>query len=152
MEHAALTPALPYRSHSISVIYRDDLEFHILYRFPLTLRQMAWIVNPFKFFLLMKRPWEGQVRPPPAVQLPKQYVCSGSVGLTQYTSVSTMTWSLCALCGWATRSWQSKGMLMLVKNCSRDMLVSRDRSQMALDESVSTNTCKILIGILFRNK
>jgi hypothetical protein len=41
-------------------------------------------------------------------------------------------------------------MLMSVKNCSRDVLVSRNSSQMALDESVSANACKILIGILFR--
>jgi len=33
---------------------------------------------------------------------------------------------------------------MSVKNCSRDVLVSRYSSQMALDEDVSTNVCKKL--------
>jgi len=31
---------------------------------------------------------------------------------------------------------------MSVKNCSRDVLVSRNSSQMALDEYVSTNACE----------
>jgi hypothetical protein len=59
-------------------------------------------------------------------------------------------------------NWQLKGMLMSVKNCSRDVLVSRNSSQMALDESVSTNACEngvlmyrnvfvIAIDIYFRN-
>jgi len=38
---------------------------------------------------------------------------------------------------------------MSVKNCSRDVLVSRNCSQMSLDESVSKNTCKKMIGDLF---
>jgi len=87
----------------------------------------------------MYNPSLGHLRPLPAVQLPKRYVCSGSVGLTRYTSVSTTTWSVCV---WATRNWQSKGMLMLLKNCSRDVLVSRNSSQIALDEYVSTNACE----------
>jgi hypothetical protein len=37
---------------------------------------------------------------------------------------------------------------MLVKNCSRDVLVSRNSSQMALDESVSTNACKNKVCVL----
>jgi len=86
------------------------------------------------------------LRPPPAVQLPKLYVCSGNVGLTRYTSVSTTTWSLCS---WATRNWQLKGMLMSVENCSRDVLVSRNSSQMALEESVSINVCNKLFVVLF---
>ena len=41
---------------------------------------------------------------------------------------------------------------MSVKNCSRDVLVSRNSSQMALDESVSTNACKKLFGgLIYRN-
>ena len=104
---------------------------------------------PCRLFLLLYRPCEGHVRPPPAVQLPKRCVCRGSLGLTRYTSVSTTTWSLC---GWATRNWQSKGMLMSAKNCSRDMLVSRNSSQMALDETVSTNACENLFsGLIYRN-
>jgi hypothetical protein len=31
---------------------------------------------------------------------------------------------------------------MSVKNCSRDVLVSRNSSQMALDEYISTNACE----------
>jgi len=111
--------------------------------------RVVWIVSPFKFFLLIYNPSLGQVRPPPAVQLPKQYVCRGSVGLTRYTSVSTTTWSLC---GWATRNWQSKGTLKSVKNCSRDVLVSRNSSQMALDEYVSTKACENILHFLCLSK
>jgi hypothetical protein len=35
---------------------------------------------------------------------------------------------------------------MSVKNCSRDVLVSRNSSQMALDEYVSTNACNKIFG------
>jgi hypothetical protein len=101
---------------------------------------MTW---PCRLSLLLWRHCDGQVRPPPAVQLPKRYVCSGSVDVTTYTSVSTMTWSLC---GWATRNWQSKGMLMSAKNCSRDVFVSRKSSQISLDEYTSRNVCKKLFG------
>jgi hypothetical protein len=41
--------------------------------------------------------------------------------------------------------------LMSVKNCSRDVLVSRNSSQMALDESVCTNACKIFFVLTYRN-
>jgi hypothetical protein len=130
------------------MLYRDKLEISHYFQFPLTLGQEAWIVNPTKFFLLIQNPCNGQARPPPAVQLWKRYVCMESVGLTQYTSVSTTTWSIC---GWTTRNWQSKGMLMSVKNCSRDVLVSRNSSQMTIDQSVhvSTNVCKKMIAVLF---
>ena len=102
----------------------------------LIFKWVAWIVCPCRLFLLLYRLCDGQVRPPPPVQLPKLYVCRGSVGLTRYTSVSMTTWSLC---GWATRNWQSKGILMSVKNCSREVLVSRNSNQMALDVYVSKN-------------
>ena len=73
----------------------------------------------------------------------------GSVLLTRYTSVSTTTWSLC---GWATRNWQSKGMLVSVKKCSRNVLVSRNSSQIALQESVSTKAGKKRFCFLFAIK
>jgi hypothetical protein len=42
---------------------------------------------------------------------------------------------------------------MSVKNCSRDVLVSRYSSQMALDEYISTNACEnidiFFLGIIF---
>ena len=109
--------------------------------FRLTFMWVTRMVCPCRLFLLLYRPCEGQMTPVPAVQLPNRYVCRGSVGLTRYTSVSTATWSLC---GWATRNWQSKGMLMLVKNCSRDVLMSRNSSQIALDEYVSKSDWKEL--------
>jgi hypothetical protein len=37
---------------------------------------------------------------------------------------------------------------MSVKNCSRDVLVCRNRNQMALEEYVSTNACKKRFGVL----
>jgi len=37
---------------------------------------------------------------------------------------------------------------MSVKNCSRDVLVSRNNSQMDLDESLSTSACRRLFGDL----
>jgi len=40
-------------------------------------------------------------------------------------------------------------MLMSVKNCSRDVLVSRNSSQISLVESVSTNACKVVNSVLF---
>jgi hypothetical protein len=38
---------------------------------------------------------------------------------------------------------------MSVKNCSRDVLVSRNSSQMALDEYASKNTCKLEFCFFF---
>jgi len=38
---------------------------------------------------------------------------------------------------------------MSVENCSRDVLVSRNSSQMALEESVSINVCNKLFVVLF---
>jgi hypothetical protein len=43
-------------------------------------------------------------------------------------------------------------MLISVKNCSRDVLVFRNSSQMALDEFVATIACKKRFGVLiYRN-
>ena len=139
-EHTTLYPAPHNEVNVFLIFYIDDIEFSYFYTITLTLRWVAWMVCPCRLFLLLYRPCEGQVRPPPTVQLPKLYVCSGSVGLTRYTSVSTTTWSFC---DWATRNWQSNGMLISVKNCSREVLVSRNRSQMALDEYGFIKVCKI---------
>jgi hypothetical protein len=38
---------------------------------------------------------------------------------------------------------------MSVKNCSRDVLMSRNSSQMALDDSLSTNACNIEFDVSF---
>jgi hypothetical protein len=38
---------------------------------------------------------------------------------------------------------------MSVKNCSRDVLVSRNSSQMDLDESLPKNVCKKLFDLFF---
>jgi hypothetical protein len=52
-------------------------------------------------------------------------------------------------CGWTTKHWQQKGMLMSVKNCSREVLVSRNSQQMSLGEYISKNDWQKAYGILF---
>jgi len=53
MEYAALYPTQHIDLTLLLCFPETNYTFHMQYRILLTLRRVAWIVSPFKFFLLV---------------------------------------------------------------------------------------------------